>query len=77
MSAPYDPTAIDAAAAYPAPQDQARPPVPPIRAPEVRLSGPPGYGVIVVGLGWLVLAGAMLMIGGPVFMGILAAVTHV
>ena len=38
-------------------------------------NGRPGPGLIVVGLGWLGLGALLLAIGGPVFAGILQAVS--
>jgi hypothetical protein len=39
-----------------------------------RIPGPPGPGLLVLWLGWMVVAAIMAMIGGAVFLGILEAV---
>ena len=46
----------------------------PYTAPGERIPGPPSGGLIFLWIGWLLAAGFMLLIGGPVLVGILQAV---
>lgn len=63
MSTPY----FDDAGVTPA----AAPAMPSATAPDTTL--PLSYGIMVIGVGWAILAIAMLAIGGPVFVGIFQA----